>query len=55
MFSKTSCERPLCPGNRKPTVGDSMSGRDLLSAQIELRQKEREVEQLRKKFQEKKQ
>ncbi|MEQ2314642.1 hypothetical protein AMECASPLE_014242 [Ameca splendens] len=50
-----SCERPLCPGNRKPTVGDSMSGRDLLSAQIELRQKEREVEQLRKKFQEKKQ
>ncbi|KAK5613049.1 hypothetical protein CRENBAI_002568 [Crenichthys baileyi] len=52
MFSKMSCDRPICP---KPTVGDSMSGRDFLSAQIELRQKEREVEQLRKRFQEKKQ
>ncbi|KAM4734593.1 coiled-coil domain-containing protein 42 homolog [Anableps anableps] len=52
MFSRMTGNGAV---SSRRSVRKSMTGRDFITAQIDLKQKERELEQLRKKFQEQKQ
>ncbi|XP_027900712.1 coiled-coil domain-containing protein 42 homolog isoform X1 [Xiphophorus couchianus] len=54
MFSKMTSDRTVCL-NRKSNVQGAMTGRDFIAAQIELKDKERELEELRQKTHEQKQ